>query len=579
MKLQTSYFNGSVLWKNLMRFAPVWALYTVLWFLITVGVFDGNIEIVHTARSWAETTRFLALLNILYAGLCALLLFGDLFKSRMCNALHAMPMRREGWLLTHTASALSFALIPYLFTAIVAAVQLPGYVWIVAVWFAVAMLQFLFFFGLATFSVMCAGNLLGMGAVYFILNFFFMLVYALFFLLYVPLLHGISVDSFDITPFIPVAYLYDNSFMDASMLHKGTSSWNEEYWFYLGICTAIGILAWILALVLYRKRKLECAGDFVAFRPVAPIFLIFYTLGAGAVLYLLAESMLGHITSYLFLTLGIIIGFFTGKMLLHKTVRIFTLKTFGQLGLLGILLAGSLVLTWLDPTGVTYYVPKSEDIVGVRIYSEDEFYTYKTDFVAQNVMATEPEEIEPLRKMHAEMTTLRNIHPNALTCEVNVVYMLKDGSTCKRVYAIDVTSELGQQVEKHLSSYQQVFFTNDWQAYVASVQQIWGDKIFDIVPLPDDVDGTFHITKEQIPGMLAALKADCDAGFMAQDWSFYRNYSDDFASTDVCWLEITSDAAIETKGTGYYTTGARSRSLHITTRCENTIAYLKSLCE
>ena len=48
--------------------------------------------------------------------LTAQLLFGDLYHSRLCNALHAMPVTREGWFLTHSAAGLAFYayIVPFL---------------------------------------------------------------------------------------------------------------------------------------------------------------------------------------------------------------------------------------------------------------------------------------------------------------------------------------------------------------------------------------------------------------------------------------------------------------------------------
>ena len=44
-----------------------------------------------------------------------------------------------------------------------------------------------------------------------------------------------------------------------------------EGWGYTGICAGIGLLALVLALLIYRKRHLECAGDLVAVKPLAPV--------------------------------------------------------------------------------------------------------------------------------------------------------------------------------------------------------------------------------------------------------------------------------------------------------------------
>lgn len=573
MKSQTSFFNTSVLRKNLVRFAPLWALYTVFWLLIAIVGLDGIQSEASIARSWMNNVSSLSIFNILYAGLCAVLLFGDLFKTRMCNALHAMPLRREGWLLIHSVSALLFALIPYLVVSIFVSFRLPNFLPIAAVWFAVAMLQFLFFFGLACFSIMCAGNWLGAGAVYFILNFFFLLAYGVYFYLYSPLLHGIAQDSFNIVPFVPFLFLLGNEYVNISLLRDGIIRYSQTPWIYLLVCVGIGLALWALSIVLYRKRRLECAGDFVAFRPVAPIFLVFYTMGVGVVLFMIAESMNGR-AGYSFLAIGLIVGFITGKMLLEKTIRVFRLKNFIGLLVMILVVAGTMVATWLDPLGITTRIPAAKNIIGAQIYSSADEYIYQSNPVAQQRLATDPAEIEELRALHKAMIEDSFHETSDTTCDVDVVYYLSNGATCKRSYFVDVDSQLGYALEAHLSDYKQVFFTNDWDTYTDAVTGAWFEGYYGTpLILPVNENSEYYFSPAQIPGLLAALRADCDAGYMAQDWSYFRNVKEE----GVCWLTIKSDISKELPGN--HTDDVRRVTLHITTECVNTVAYLKTLSE
>ena len=88
MKLRTSFFNFRVLRKNLSRFAPLWILYAV-------GEVLGLMTLPMTGPSAARDLICLmgpvSAFHMCYAFLVAACLFGDLFDSRMCNGLHAMP--------------------------------------------------------------------------------------------------------------------------------------------------------------------------------------------------------------------------------------------------------------------------------------------------------------------------------------------------------------------------------------------------------------------------------------------------------------------------------------------------------
>ena len=110
MKSRTSFFNLTALRKNITRFAPVWALYLIGGLLIGLNsISTFTPEYGHGARSLANSIGPMAIINFLYAIIAAELLFGDLFNSRLCNALHAFPMRRESWFATHKLQLVGYA--------------------------------------------------------------------------------------------------------------------------------------------------------------------------------------------------------------------------------------------------------------------------------------------------------------------------------------------------------------------------------------------------------------------------------------------------------------------------------------
>ena len=93
MKLRTLCCNKTVLRKDISRFAPLWAIYLIGGLLVMLTTLSSSTSS-GAARSLAGTIGGFSIINMIYAALCAQMLFGDLFQSRMCNALHAMPLRR-----------------------------------------------------------------------------------------------------------------------------------------------------------------------------------------------------------------------------------------------------------------------------------------------------------------------------------------------------------------------------------------------------------------------------------------------------------------------------------------------------
>ena len=148
MQSRISYFNGTAFRKNITRFAPAWAIYLAGCLLVLLN-FVNNDQPSAAFRDLNGSLMLMAAVNFLYAMLVAELVFGDLFNTRLCNALHAMPMRREGWFLTNVASGLCFGIVPYLVLALCLLPRLEWWWSSAFVWMLVADLQYFFFFGLA----------------------------------------------------------------------------------------------------------------------------------------------------------------------------------------------------------------------------------------------------------------------------------------------------------------------------------------------------------------------------------------------------------------------------------------------
>ena len=117
MKSRTSFFNKTVFKKDLTRFAPAWGVCTILMLLALISMADRSYAY-YRLQNVRDSITVMSWLNLIYAAVVAQLLFGDLFQSRMCNALHALPLRRESWFGTHVVSGMAFSLLPNLVIAL-----------------------------------------------------------------------------------------------------------------------------------------------------------------------------------------------------------------------------------------------------------------------------------------------------------------------------------------------------------------------------------------------------------------------------------------------------------------------------
>ena len=550
MKLRTSFFNPTVFKKDLTRFAPTWALYTVGLFMMLAVCLDAPSDY-RKAESIVETISLMAGLNLGYALLNGQLLFGDLFNSRHVNALHAMPLRRECWYFTHVVSGIAFSFVPNLVMALVASLMMGGG-WMVPFWWLLAVtMQYVCFFGIAVLSALCVGNRFAMVLVYGIINFISLILYWFYDAIYELLLYGVVVDSDIFNRFCPVVRLasqgYEmvviNAETEASVVRTvefGTG------WGYAAICAAVGVAALAVALLLYRRRKLESAGDFMAVRPLEPVFLGLYTLSVAAFFQMFSE--LFSQSEYIFLGLGILIGFFTGLMLLKRTIRVFQPKALLACVLVCVVFAGSMILTAVDPLGVTRRVPKAQQVACVYITPSQ--YNFSGSSVHR---VEDSENIEKAVALHRAIldgkTTAVPFEDDTSVC---ISYVLKNGKTIRRYYTgVDINSEAGQLV-KYFYNRTEYILNGKPEDVLKGLKNVYFiDYMYD-----HNANFPAHIGQ----GLMEAVIADCEAGVMNQHWVYRAE------NTSVGWMEFEW---VNEQGQSFYT------SVEIPENAVNTIAYLE----
>lgn len=582
MRSKTTLIHGTVLKKDILRYAPIWGCYTIFILLFLFSFSDLN-STAWRANNFLDFASNMAWLNCVYAGICSAFLFMDLFNSRLCNALHAFPLRRESWLMTHITAGFLFSFVPNLLFSLLGCIMLWEYAYIAFIWLAVFTLQFLFFFGTAVLSAMCAGNLLGMAAIYGIIHFISLLVFGVLELLYQPLLYGVQLHFPSFHWFFPLGQLSNHDYVLFAVTNNSKSpgefkGFLGESWLYLGICAAIGVVSLILAWRVYRRRKLESAGNFISLQPLAPLFLGFCTIGAGAFLYLFSESF--DSGNYLFLAIGLAIGYFAGRMLLSRTLRVFGKRSLMGLGIFAAVLAGSLWLTWLDPAGITTYVPDIDNVVSASVvgadrdhyYVDSSSFSYSLSYSYKDndndlFRITDREELVLLQDFHRQLTRNRPNDKNGTLCTVQIHYTLKDGRTVSRFYQVGRDSSLGERAGRYFSDMRYIFQVEDpavlYRAFEAVEIESFGEKGY------GDINNvTFKITgEEEIAGLLDAIKADCEANVMAQNWAYHQNDEENFFIT--FHVDAAAQLSKDLDNVHSY--------LRIWTDCTNTTAYLRDM--
>ena len=583
MKSRTSFFNKAIFLKNLTRFAPAWGLYTV-------GALMGLILLIDDGGNWMAdnlvgVVTILCIITPIYALICAQLLFGDLYNTRMCNALHALPLKRETWFVTNVLSGFVFHLIP---TGILTVLILPilalycpqNSILAAPIFLLGTNLQFTLFFGLAVFCAFCVGSRFAQALLYAIANFASIILSWLIDTIFVPMYYGLRTDTEPFQLFSPIVHMANSPFAEVRRIYgdKTLGTYNDlaavtyhpaEGTVYYFIVAAMGIGLLFLSMQLYRRRKLECAGDFLAIRVLEPVFLVVYSVIVGAVFHFCVNEMMGMET-FLFLFLGLAVGWFTGKMLLERSPRVFRKKNVLHCGILLASCALTIVGALMDPFGIESWVPRADKVESVTIAEGS--YRYPQN----EVTLEKPEDISRLIAVHeAALQEHRENYPNGYTFETaykelisttteyipmdmehydnfTISYNLTNGRTVKRYYRIWLGGEDGAYLKSIFSSPEALFgYGEDLSRFLVENPRL---------SVRDTWEGNETVIRSQaaLSGLYEAILADCRAGNLAQPWTFHR--SDD----NLYWIYFENGTEITVFSNCTYTlTWLRAYGLNV----------------
>lgn len=591
MRSRTSFFNKTVYKKNLTRFAPVWVLYTLC---LVMGVAlmytnGGTLKQFHFAKNYInDMFSIMAVVNLGYALLVAQLLFGDLFNSRMCNMLHAFPVSRESWFITNFLSGLTFSVVPTFAMMVVAAPLLTMSIFENAVIlaplvFAAANLEFLCFFGMASFAAMCTANRFTMAAGYGLMNAGAMIAYWLVDTVYTPMLYGVITPTrlmWNLTPayhmceqaFVRTkANLYDLRKLYGERLDGAVVQFTvTDQWWRLYLVAAVGIVFALLALWLYKRRALECAGDAVAFRWLVPVFEVLCAIFvATAAQYFLEHYLNLMIQWYFTLFVALIVGWFIGKMLVEHTTRVFRVQNFTGLALLAVIFGISLGLTHFDVFGIEDRIPEASRIKQV---------TFGTGWTSNRNMAA-ASDIEAMLKLHKGALEERAEHsgtylqgydgswvqyvdsndhlydkenedlPYTYVSEVWLTYELENGRVIKRRYNVWVDSDAGDIVRGYLNSWEELNTTYEENGveYTRLERALENFENINVGYMDGDLPEICYDKRAALE-LLECIERDMAEGNMAQHPYYHRGsfrYEDEwsedgYSDTDSVGLSIAS---------------------------------------
>ena len=453
MKSKISFFNAGIFKSMLKRFWPLWTAYFAVWFMCLPlpllvarlqGVKESAVTVVTAAMKTSVEASVVS--GFLMGILAAMAVFGFLYNSRSCGMIASTPVRREAVFcsaylagaLPVLAANLFIAVLNWLFT-LSSGIEGACIFKMNAILFAVNSMEFLIFFSISAFIAMLTANIVALPVLYLIFNFVFLGMEYVVRMLYGMFIFGYSDLPDCVLEFMsPLIYLFTRIGINVNISTESAAVSLTNWSALLGYIIAAVVFS-VTALLLYRKRRMESAGDVIAVKSLRPVFKFCVTacsaLCFGLLFFVIISTLFTSLSmSMLVLSAGLIIGAFIGyfasEMLLKKSFHVFkgNWKGFVITVILCIVFAFVCVT---DLFGLSSQLPDIDDIEMIVCNREAGGYdvTERSDIEAildvNKAIIADRDKYEGL-----DDTDLEN------TGYVNIRYKLKDGHSVYRGYTV-----------------------------------------------------------------------------------------------------------------------------------------------
>lgn len=463
MKSKTSCFNKTIFKKNMTHFWPLWAIYSCyLLFTLPVRLYlemqyylssDSYTQIQKQMSAISDTMYSGSIYSALnpgitfaFAAVMIMAVFSYLYTPKSTNMIHSLPVDRKELFVTNISSAFAFMIVPQIVTFIITVFVCIGThitnIQYILYWFGAEVAMTFFALALGAFVAMFTGQLFAFPVYYFVVNYLYVGCRYLLNMVTESVCFGLSNTWNPGKSFIlsPIYYLSNNL--------RVQSVQNSEYVttgikfsgaYLLAVYTVTGVVLLAAAYQLYKRRKLETAGDLISMKGIKPVF----RWGVGICIGLLAGNIIAdtirstfaseksHFTILVVcvILLGFI-GFFVAEMLIEKNFRVFHKKRFGEWAALTVVMIAFLGALKLDLFHIEGKVP---DVSEVRSVVIDMDY---------RLLYKEPEDIQKIIDIQKDILAHKGECLSAdVTYWVTITYTLQDGSRLQRGYSIPCDSE------------------------------------------------------------------------------------------------------------------------------------------
>ena len=486
MRFGTSCSNLTLYRKTVNRFWPLWAVNLVFWlFLLPLnGLMQLGDDPYGSAKSLERFARnvgdYATDLGVVFAALAglavAMAVCSHMYNNRSANFMGSLPARREGQFLSTYLAGLTILIAPnvliFLLTLLVETVG-GAVLWIpLLFWLGTLCAMEFFFYSFAVCLGQFTGHILALPVFYGVFNVIVAAVYTMiqwvmeeYYFGYA----GIDLYSGLILWFTPVAALLQ---MDVDVIQDGTV-WitSVEGLWIAGVYAAAAVVLTVCALLLYRRRHLETAGDIVAVKVMRPVFRYGVGFCAGMFLGWLTDQLLNLEDAGMLIAVVIwgVVGCFVAQMLLEKTVRVF--KKWKGCAALAAVFVIIFAIIGFDLTGYESRVPAAAAVESVEIRGLSG-YPWDSGSNLQ-VTVSDPLIIADAVELHQAIVELGEngeAQDGYEWMTYQVSYRLKSGKTLTRHYNVragEILLTLAQNIRDREEVRRQAYGIDDLENFLA----------------------------------------------------------------------------------------------------------------
>lgn len=350
MKSKISFFNKTIFMKNVTLYWPIWGIYTLISLVMQSGVVWLCNNMSYFGNGYSDEEQFRDLMGALhFEGYVVLIAFGALiagmalysylYNSKSANMIHSLPVDRTQLYGTTLISGWAFLIAPLFVTALLTSLfcliyTIPGigYVWL---WFLSTTGLAVIAFSIVTICALFTGHIVVLPMYVTAVNLLSWLVYYLVNTVITTFGFGVyelgSNAEFITGVFCPIQCFVENlnwvyDYSDTGKL-KGVSLSGEMY---LVLYLVLAVVFYVSAYVIYRKRKIEQAGDFLTVNWIKPIFRGVVTVfgaiyGAMIVRSILLDTSLGcgMLAFVIIMLVCGVVFYFAADMFIKKSFHVF----------------------------------------------------------------------------------------------------------------------------------------------------------------------------------------------------------------------------------------------------------------